>query len=87
MKDYIYVIKGKVTNILENFEFDHDKSLTEQVENKLSEILDEYLDTTDLFDYWVEVKHIEDEKFDIHIGLQEGEHDNAEIYYIDIIIA
>lgn len=86
MNTYITEIRKRIVNMLEGFIFEECGQAVEQVENRLVEILDQYLYVTELMDYWVIVKLSGEEKFEVHIGLQEGEHDNTKIYNIDSIV-
>lgn len=91
MDVYIDRIKEEVVKILENLVFEGNKSKVEQVEDRLGNILEKALVSTDLMDYWINVKVMDDKKtldttFDVHIGLQEGEHDDTKIYNIDCVV-
>ena len=86
MNTYIEKIKEETVNILKDFVFDESKSKVEQVEDKLVDIFEPFLNSTELVDYWIDVKLIDDKTFEVHIGLQKGEHDDTKIYNINCFV-
>lgn len=79
-------IKNDVESLLKDFVFDDYKPKLGQVEDRLAEILDKFLNETDLVDYWVIVNFTGENSFDVRIGLQEGDFENTKINYIDCIV-
>jgi len=84
--DYIDNIKEDVTDLLKDFIFEDSNNIVEKIENIVYDIISPYLYKYGLMDFWINVNPINNNKFEVHIGLQQGEHDNTKLYNIDCIV-
>lgn len=85
MENYLESIKNDLDLSLENFIFDENNeyNFIIQLENYLDENLKPMLYFTDvLVDYWINIEE-DNYNYNINIGVQIGEHDDAKIYNLE----
>lgn len=81
MNEILEKIREDVTKTLEDSIF----ISIEDVENSLGDILEVYLVSTELMDYWINLTETP-ECYQVHVGLQFGEHEYAKFYRIDSFV-